>query len=167
MMKMGSNSFYPMAARIGYNPVVILANLHSYPMGPNGFFAGNPHGIENCSTVPNTVDEMLMQSYEGVIRFFPDWPKDQDARFGSLRAYGAFLVSARCKSGVIGDINIFSEKGRNCVVANPWPGRTVRVIRNGRPSETAIGDRFTIRTAVNENHRTDNGVTMVYRLQLG
>ena len=57
-----SNSFFPTAARIGYNPAAIHANLRRYPMGPNGFFAGNPHGLENCSTVPNTVNEMLLQS---------------------------------------------------------------------------------------------------------
>ena len=69
----GSNSFFPAAVRIGYDPDVILEQLsiytdHTYP---NGFQLGNPHGIENLSTVPNTINEMLLQSHEGFLRFFP------------------------------------------------------------------------------------------------
>jgi alpha-L-fucosidase 2 len=68
---------------------------------------------------------MLMQSHEGVIRLFPCWPKDQDARFGTLRAVGSFLVSAELKGGVISGVKITSEKGGDCVIVNPWPGRIV------------------------------------------
>ena len=50
-------------------------------------------GIESCGGIISAVDEMLMQSHEGVIRVFPVWPKEMPARFGNLRAYGAFLVS--------------------------------------------------------------------------
>ena len=123
----GSNSFFPMAARIGYDPAIIYTKLGQYPMGPNGFVTGNLHGIENCSTVPNTVNEMLMQSHEGIIRFFPVWPTDKDARFGTLRAHGAFLISAEMKQGVVRGVKIFSEKGRDCTVQNPWPGKSVKL----------------------------------------
>ena len=90
---------------------------------PNGMIAGNPHGMEHQSIVPNAIQEMLMQSHEGVIRFFPCWPMDQDARFGTLRARGAFLVSAELKDGVVRGVKIVSEKGRDCTVLNPWPGK--------------------------------------------
>ena len=55
----GANSFFPAAVRVGYDPQAILRELHKYStsgMAPNGFSRGNPHGIENCSTVPNTVN---------------------------------------------------------------------------------------------------------------
>ena len=68
-------------------------------------------GIENCGGFL-AVNEMLLQSHEGVLRFFPCWPKDQDARFGSLRGVGAFLVSAELKNGTVAGVKIVSEKGR-------------------------------------------------------
>ncbi|MEO5712325.1 MAG: glycoside hydrolase family 95-like protein [Luteolibacter sp.] len=145
----GSNSFFPAAARVGWAPESILGELHKYSttaMAPNGFSQGNIHGIENCSTVPNTINEMLLQSHEGALRFFPVWPKNLDARFGTLRADGAFLVSAQLKSGEISGVTIASEKGRDCTVVNPWPEKKVLVTRNGSAAETVGGERFTLKT---------------------
>ena len=81
---------------------------------------------------------------------FPCWPREMDARFGTLRARGAFLVSAELKGGTVANVKIVSEKGRDCTVQNPWLGRAVRVSRNGEPAETVQGERFTLKTAVNE-----------------
>jgi len=81
--------YAPVLPRIGYDPAVILENLrkncreNGYPNGYI-FFAGG--GLETASTVPANINEMLLQSYEGVLRLFPDWPKDHDARFSNLRA---------------------------------------------------------------------------------
>jgi alpha-L-fucosidase 2 len=141
----GMNSFYAAAARVGYDPSVILKEMRAMLekiAGPNGMIPGNPHGMEHQSIVPNAIQEMLIQSHEGVIRLFPCWPKDQDARFGTLRARGAFLVSAEQKKGVVCGVSILSEKGRDCTVLNPWPGR--KVLLAGR--ETLSGERFTFRT---------------------
>ena len=105
--------------------------------------------IQNCGGFL-AINEMLLQSHEGVIRFFPCWPKDQNARFGNLRAVGAFLVSAQLKEGIVAGVKITSEKGRDCTIQNPWPGKKVSVVRNGKPGETVAGDRFTFKTATNE-----------------
>jgi len=147
----GFSSWYTACARVGYDPKIILTRMraecdhHSMPNLVLNYGGG---GIENVSGFL-AVNEMLLQSHEGLLRMFPDWPRDQDARFGDLRAVGAFLVSAQLKDGVIGGVKITSEKGRDCVVQNPWPGKAVRVIRGGKV-ESAIGDRFTLKTAVNE-----------------
>jgi hypothetical protein len=37
-----------------------------------------------------------------------------------------------------------------CKVVNPWPDKKVQVIRNGKNAETVTGDRFTLKTSVNE-----------------
>jgi hypothetical protein len=74
------------------------------------------------------------------------WPKTVDARFGTLRARGAFLVSAELKDGVVTGVKIVSEKGRDCTVQNPWPGKKVKLA--GR--ETLAGERFTVKTTPNE-----------------
>jgi hypothetical protein len=144
----GCNSFYPAAARVGYDPVELLSRLRHWvdTASPNGMRADNPHGSEQFSVVPCTLQEMLLQSYDGVLRFFPCWPKDQDARFGTLRARGAFLVSAERKNGVVTGVKILSEKGRDCTVQNPWPSRKVRRLADGVPAETLSGERFTFPT---------------------
>jgi hypothetical protein len=145
--------FAPVLPRIGYDPSVILENLrqhcqdHGYP---NGYIFYNGGGIETASTVPATINEMLLQSHEGVLRLFPVWPKDKDARFGNLRAYGAFLVSSEWSKGRVQALRIESEKGRACTLQNPWPGRGVVLYRNGRKGERLSGDTFTFKTIPGE-----------------
>jgi len=149
----GFPTYYTAAARVGLDPELILARLreqlqhHSYP---NLFVFYGGGGIECCSAVPTCINEMLLQSHEGVLRFFPCWPKDRDARFGNLRAYGAFLVSAELKGGQVGGVRITSEKGRTCTVLNPWPGRGVGLSRDGKAAETLRGDRVTFKTRAGE-----------------
>lgn len=150
--KNGSNSFFPAAVRVGFDPEVILEQLNKYAQNthPNGFMKKNPHGIENYSTVPNTINEMLCMGHAGVLRVFPVWPKDQDAAFRSIRVWGAFLVSGILKDGTVELVHIVSERGRPCTIQNPWPGQSVQVIRNGKPAERVSGERFTLKTLVNE-----------------
>lgn len=148
----GSSSWYVACARVGYDPKKILTelnNMYTHHALPNKLLNFGGGGIENVSPALG-VTEMLMQSHEGVIRFFPCWPKDQDARFGTLRANGAFLVSAAIKGGIISAVVVTSEKGGDCTIQNPWPNRTVHVIRNGKPAENVSGDRFTIKMDVSE-----------------
>jgi len=147
----GSNSFFPAAVRVGYDPKVIWTQLTRYVTTctqPNGFTARNPHGVENCSIVPNTINMMLCSGHQGVLRVFGVWPKDRDARFGRLRAYGAFLVSSELKGGKVRYVNILSEKGRPCTLQNPWPGKKATLTRNGSAGpELLEGKRFTFKTA--------------------
>jgi hypothetical protein len=148
----GMSSWYTACARIGYDPEKILTEMRHMYDGhtlPNKLLNFGGGGIENVSPAL-AVTEMLMQSHEGVIRFFPCWPKDQDARFGTLRAKGAFLVSAGLRGGAVGGVEIASEKGLDCCVANPWAGRAVRVTRNGKGAETVTGERFTLKTKPRE-----------------
>jgi len=148
----GFSSWYTTCARIGYDPKMILSKMreecdkHSFP-NLLLFYGGG--GVESCGGFL-ALNEMLMQSHEGVLRFFPCWPKDQDARFGTLRAVGAFLVSAELKGGVVSGVKIISEKGKPCTVQNPWPGKKVRVTRNGKTNETLTGERLPLKTAAGE-----------------
>jgi hypothetical protein len=149
----GMSSFFPAAARVGYDPNTILAQLDNMVASwgwANGFYSANGGWMENESVVPNTIQEMLMQSQEGVIRFFPCWPTNLDGRFGTLRAYGAFLVSAQQHNGLVAGVHITSEKGQPCTVQNPWPGQSVAVTRNGLLGEVVSGARFTLPTSANE-----------------
>ncbi len=144
----GACSWYTACARVGYAPEVILQHLHKlYERSsmPNGLLNFGAGGVENVS--PSlAVSEMLLQSHDGVLRVFPCWPRNLDARFGSLRAVGAFLVSAELISGNITGVKITSEKGRDCIIVNPWPEKPVRVVRNGKSAGSERGARFTIHT---------------------
>ena len=83
---------------------------------------------------------MLLQSWDGVIRIFPDWMTDTDARFQTLRAEGAFLVSAAQRDGKTQDVSITSERGQPCRVQSPWPGGMTVVAESGKVVVAAIED---------------------------
>ncbi len=101
--------------------------------------------------VPFVINECLLQSYHGELRFFPNWPAAQGgAQFQNLRAVGAFLVSAAIRDGVVGDVEIFSEKGATCTVVNPWGDAAVTLLRNGTEADTCGGDLFSFPTAPGE-----------------
>jgi hypothetical protein len=101
--------------------------------------------------VPFVINECLLQSYHGELRFFPNWPVKQGAaRFENLRAVGAVLVSASLTDGVVGTVRIVSEKGHDCTVVNPWPGKCVRLIRNGVKAELVGSARFVFKTSFGE-----------------
>jgi len=142
----GENSFYPAAVRVGCDSNLILEKLTmlwtTSRKRPNEL----PEDPEQCSTVPNTINEMLCMSHGQVLRVFPVWPRNKDARFWTLRAEGAFLVSSALKGGTVQYVKILSEKGRDCTVVNPWPGKEADVYCDGKKVETLKGDRFVMKT---------------------
>jgi hypothetical protein len=149
----GFSSWYSTCARVGYDPKRILAGLRhecNTRSAPNLLLQYGGGGIENCSGFL-AINEMLLQSHEGIIRLFPCWPRDLNASFGTLRTVGAFLVSAQLNAGVVSGVRIFSEKGRACTVLNPWPGRSIQVVRSGKQAEAVTGSRLTLKTSVNED----------------
>jgi len=138
--------------RVGYDPKVILKEMQKYVKNtyPNGFQLNNPHGIENFSTVPNTINEMLCMGHQGVLRVFPVWPKDKNAGFYKLRTVGAFVVSSELKNGQVQYIKIISEKGRECTVVNPWETDTILIKRDSGEVEMQVNDRFVLNTSEGE-----------------
>ena len=143
------NSMYAAAIRVGYDPEIILKELRGMvqEIGDiNGFTKGNVHGVENCSIVPNAINEMLCMGHQHVLRVFPVWPKSKDARFMNIRAWDAFLVSNALKGGRVQYVKIYSEKGRDCTLVNPWPAKAADVYRDGKKVETLNGDRIAIKT---------------------
>ncbi|MDR1897961.1 MAG: glycoside hydrolase N-terminal domain-containing protein [Prevotellaceae bacterium] len=105
--------------------------------------------LENFS-LPVVINECLMQSYNGTIHLYPNWDKRSDATFSTLRAVGAFLVSSKLTGGEIVTLRLLSEKGSRCKIKNPWGNASVRLIRNGTPSETLSGTLLSFPTTANE-----------------
>ena len=117
-------SYYPAAARLGFEAEEIIGHIHEVIEKrslPNGMFRYGGGGLENSSAIPSTVNEMLMQSYEEVIRLFPVWDKSRDARFHGLRAKGAFVVDAVLENGKI-SAEILSEQGMPLTLETPAGG---------------------------------------------
>ena len=147
--------FYPAAVRLGHDPDTVWNELRSLILdlgAPNGFLKNNPSGMEQTSTVPTTIHEMMLMSYEGVIRVFRSWPRKShpNASFEGLRAVGAFKVSAYLCNGEVGEVRLTSLQGRDCTLENPWPGRKIRLVRNGDREELLTGARVTFMTRPGE-----------------
>ena len=141
---------FTQAATIGWDSDDLYYWLHRYlekHMRPN--LTPQVWGVESVGAA-EAIHRMMFQSRDHVLRFFPVWPKSKDAKFHDLRGFGAFLVSAELKGGVVGGVEILSEKGTDCEIVNPWPGKEVQIIRNGKSAEKVKSDRFTIKTSAGE-----------------
>lgn len=118
----GSVSYLPCGARLGVKPEFLLEgirkNIDKFRLS-NMLFDHIGGCVEHLTTIPATINEMLMQSHEGIIRLFPCWDKKSDAAFENLRADGAFLVSSEIKSGKVASLKIKSLAGRKCRVEVP------------------------------------------------
>ncbi len=87
--------------------------------GNYGFMDKMGVWFENFA-LPVVINECLMQSYDGTIRLFPNWPPEKNAEFHNLRAAGAFLVSAALEKEKVNAIEITSEAGGRLKVVLPW-----------------------------------------------
>ena len=144
---------YLYAARVGHDPDDILARYRKaieLDGLPNLWLFTGGGGIEQCCCVPGGINEMLLQTHEGVMRLFPVWPKTRPARFGRLRTHGAFLVSAEYRGGLVRKVLIESEKGRACKLLNPWPGQPLMLRRNEVNAETLVGETIHFKTQAGE-----------------
>ena len=96
------------------------------PPGINGLVHGwaapylqADHGPGMCSAL----SDMLLLGLGGVIRVFPCFPRKVPAAFHSLRAPGAFLVSAEKRAKAVDYVIVQSLTGRRLRLANPWTGK--------------------------------------------
>jgi hypothetical protein len=70
--------------------------------------------LENFA-LPAVLNECLLQSYSGTLRLFPNWPLERDAEFRTLRAAGAFLVSALLRAGKVQWVRCAARRAEGCV----------------------------------------------------
>jgi alpha-L-fucosidase 2 len=97
-------------------------------------FRYRPFTLEGNFAAAAAVQEMLLQSQRGRIEVFPAVPASwRDAAFTTLRAQGAFLVSAERRDGLTTRIEIQSARGGSCRLLSPWSGR--ELVLTFKPSE--------------------------------
>jgi alpha-L-fucosidase 2 len=102
--------------------------------------------LEGGGELMTTLNEMLLQSHDGIIRVFPSLPEAwQDASF-KLRAVGAFVVTATRKSGEVQPLLVESLKGGPCNLENPWPQKqvSVRELSSGRLEAVKAEEGFVV-----------------------
>jgi len=146
-------TFYAAAARVGYDPVTVLSNMHNEATTQiynNLAIHHNGGGIENVNVVISGIDEMLLQSSQNDIHVFASWPSNIDAKFGDLLAYGSFLISSLIQHNNVQYLVVVSQKGRDFTFTNPWPGQQLVIYRNSHEDGTLSGTKITIKTSPNE-----------------
>jgi len=80
-----------------------------------------PFTLEGNFAFAAGLQEMLLQSYAGFLEIFPAIPSSwKDVSFNSLRAEGAFLVSAKRTMGETSELQVMAEKGGTVKIKNPF-----------------------------------------------
>ena len=146
---------YTQAVRSGYPAEIVVENLKLLLEGRQPYddrgdhvrlrnnltIVPPVHGLESVGAI-EAIDSLLLQSHDDTIRVFPVWLKGKKAAFKDLRAVGAFLVSGETDNGQVSHVDIKSEAGGPCRVANPWPGRTCEILSVGEGQPERISFRL-------------------------
>lgn len=135
-------SAYVMAARVGFDPEIIIQKMKMLIEGakPNFLIIDGHHCTEK-TTVIETINSMVLQTVDDVLYLFPCWTKSPGS-FTRLRAKGAFLVSADYDGSTVSNLKIFSEKGNICKLSNPWKGKDILVTEDKNPVSVEQADGF-------------------------
>ncbi len=99
-----------------------VQRYQNYPCGLMDYYWRQPgmHPyLEGSGTLATAVNEMLLQSWDGLIRVAPALPKAWSAKF-TLLAMGGFLVTAECEKGKVLYVAIESQRGGVMRLANPF-----------------------------------------------
>jgi hypothetical protein len=130
------NSFawvFPASARVGLPDtysrfLAFLAGRTGFSalLQQNGIVSQYGGGSETMGSI-ETVDEMLLSSYDGILRFYPAWPLARNVSFSDFGATGNFSVSSSLTGGVIGATTVVSNSGRPLTIAQPFPGATITI----------------------------------------
>ncbi|MFC7645201.1 glycoside hydrolase family 95-like protein [Streptosporangium lutulentum] len=147
------NSFpkvFTQAARVGYPAQSLIDQLKNQittKMAANLRIRDNFHGLEKGGAT-EAVNNLLLQSDDGIVRLFPVWPTNKNASFVKLREKDALVISSSFQSGRVTYVDITSEAGKTVKLQNPWPGQTVVVNRvgGGTVTPTVSGNVITFAT---------------------
>jgi len=89
----------------------------------------------------DAIQNMLIQSHDGIIRVFPAAPPAwASASFWRLRAEGAFLVSAKRRDGKTDFVELVSEKGSTATVRSDFGTSEIHVEDVSGPRKFRLND---------------------------
>jgi alpha-L-fucosidase 2 len=105
----------------GTEAAALLNQLMDKLIKPSTMYIEAGPVIESPLSAATSINELLLQSWGGMIRVFPAVPDSwKDAAFDNLRAKGAFLVSAVRHNNQTQFIRIKSLAGEPCIVKTGW-----------------------------------------------
>ena len=94
-------------------------------------FQYRPFTLEGNFAFAAGLQEMMLQSYAGFIEIFPAVPENWvNIGFQTLRAEGAFLVSAKKENGMVSEVTIISEKGGDTKLKLPFKAFIVNSVKD-------------------------------------
>lgn len=111
--------------------------LHEKSEGPRTSIPGNYFMhcyFEPAANIMAGINEMLLQSHDGVIRVFPAAEKDFTGMF-TLQAAKGFTVTSEAADGEILFVHVRSAFDRVCRLAPPWTDAAIRVESGGKNVE--------------------------------
>jgi len=89
--------------------------------GQYSSFTYRPFTLEGNFAFAQGIHELLLQTRNGVIEIFPAIPGSwKNVSFKTLRAEGAFLISAEKENGVPSQVSITAEQGGNLKIKKPF-----------------------------------------------
>ncbi|HEV8272620.1 MAG TPA: hypothetical protein VGQ04_15015 [Chitinophagaceae bacterium] len=84
-------------------------------------FTYRPFTLEGNFAFAQGIHEMLLQSHKDFIEVFPAIPKEwKNVSFKTLRAEGAFLISAKKENGITMEVKVRSEEGGKLRIKLPF-----------------------------------------------
>jgi alpha-L-fucosidase 2 len=86
--------------------------------------------VEHSGVVADTLQEALVQDYDGLIRIAPAVPAGWDID-GSVYVRGKTKVDVQVRNGVAATVVIESGVAQSLKVRNPWPAQAVDVLASG------------------------------------
>ncbi|WP_340688488.1 glycoside hydrolase family 95-like protein [Amycolatopsis coloradensis] len=111
-----------------------LGELQRRYIQPNSMYKESGPVIETPLSAAQSLHDMLVQSWGGVIRLFPAVPAAwADAALRDFRTEGAFLLSASRQAGKTRWVKVTSEAGVPCVLRTDMDGELTVRDRWGRP----------------------------------
>jgi alpha-L-fucosidase 2 len=143
----------------GNEALKVFDKLYIGKLQPNTMYSeGGGQVIETPLSGVESINYMLLQSWNGIIKVFPAVPdKWQNVAFEDFRTEGAFLVSAALKDGAFDHFDLFSEKGNTCTIQNPWPDKEL-VVKDGDGNKIETqrsGLNYTFSTEAGKEYRIE------------
>ena len=112
------------------NCLVTVEPVHSPPLA------------EANGALVAAINEMLLQSFGGVVEVFPAVPMSwQDVAFEGFLAEGGFEVSARREHGQTAEMSVLSRLGGRLTLVSPFPKEQLCVLKEGQPVAVEADDQ--------------------------
>ena len=119
-------------------------------------FHYRPFTLEGNMCAADALQEMLLQTYNGVIRVFPaipeEWAKNE-VSFSGFRGEAGVIISSKIKGGKLEYISLKAEKVGKLTIQNRFDTDAVYIDKNGYSEEVQCkcGDLF--RVALDRNEK--------------